>query len=145
MDHITGLFRNCQPVDPADFLKSKARYSDIVVFGGIHPKYYQSLDSDTPIQESAHTASKLADVVVVTGYETGGETDISDLRATRAAVAHHPVCIGSGLTAKNARTQLTLADAAIVGTALKKRGVVPGEQIDENLLQELMEEVLSLR
>ena len=43
-----------------------------------------------------------------------------------------------GFNANNAQAQLALADGAIVGTAIKAGGVVPGEPIDDYLVTQLL-------
>jgi membrane complex biogenesis BtpA family protein len=64
----------------------------------------------------------LADALIVTGAETGAAADPSRLRALREQV-DAPLLLGSGLTAENAAT-FADADGAIVGTSLKRNGVV---------------------
>jgi membrane complex biogenesis BtpA family protein len=67
----------------------------------------------------------LADALIVTGSETGAAADPAMLDALREVV-DAPLIVGSGLTASNA-AMFRAADAAIVGTSLKKRGAVdPG-------------------
>lgn len=66
----------------------------------------------------------LADAVVVSGAATGAPVDVALLRTVRAAAGSRPVLIGSGLTPDNAAELLALADAAIVGTWLKRDGQV---------------------
>ena len=135
MDHVTGDFMGCKSVDPEEFQRVRSKYQTVAVLGGIHPKYYQLKDPKTPIAESARQAMILADAIVVTGESTGGETNIRDMLAVKRAVGEHPVIIGSGLNAYNAPQQLGIADGAIVGSAFKKRGVVIGEPIDEELVR----------
>lgn len=144
LDHVTGDFVGCESVDPADYSRYRRRYPTIVVLGGVHPKYYELVDPSTSIRRSAQTAQDLADAVVVTGTETGIEASLDDLRTVRAAIGDYPLLVGSGLTAANADQQLSIADGAIVGTAFKRRGVVPGETIDEKLVEEFMQVVANI-
>ena len=145
MDHVTGDFLHCQSVDPKPFLRVKDFYSDIAVLGGIHPKYYILKDPLTPINESALAAKLLAEAIVVTGEHTGGEASIKDMQMVKKAVGEHKVLVGSGLNAINVKAQLALADGAIVGTAFKKQGVIPGEPIDEELVKRFMAKVEEIR
>lgn len=62
----------------------------------------------------------LADAIIITGRETGSPADVGRLRAIRQLL-DLPVVIGSGLTAENAAAYAD-ADAAIVGTSLKREG-----------------------
>jgi membrane complex biogenesis BtpA family protein len=64
----------------------------------------------------------LADALIVTGAETGAAADPSRLHSLREQV-DAPLLLGSGLTAENAAT-FPDADGAIVGTSLKRDGVV---------------------
>jgi len=145
MDHVTGDFLCCQSVDSKEFLRIKDFYSDIAVFGGIHPKYYVLKDPLTPIKESALAAEPLTEAVVVTGKYTGGEASLRDIQLVKEAVGGHKVLVGSGLNVINVKAQLALADGAIVGTAFKKQGVLPGEPIDENMLKRFMAFVEEIR
>lgn len=145
LDHVTGKFVGCRSVDPEKFMHLRSHYDQVAILGGIHPKYYRLVKQDTPIADSARTAQRLADAVVVTGKRTGGAANLDDLRAVKATIGVTPVIIGSGLTSENAVEQLTVADGAIVGTAFKRRGVVPGEPIDAGLVSRLMDEVAKLR
>lgn len=61
-----------------------------------------------------------ADVLIVTGGETGEPTDIDAVRQVRAAGL--PVAVGSGVTVDDAHELASLADVLIVGSALKKGG-----------------------
>ena len=64
----------------------------------------------------------LADAIIVTGAETGVAPDASRLDMLRVAV-DAPLIIGSGMNASNAAA-FAAADAAIVGTAMKRDGDV---------------------
>ena len=145
MDHITGDFDSCESVDPEEYLQTRKCYPNIAVFGGIHPKYYELVEPTCSLAECAEKAVTLADAVVVTGQITGDPATLDDLRVARGAIGEHPLVIGSGLNPHNAVSQLSIADGAIVGTAFKKGGVRPGEPVDVELVQQLMDEVAKLR
>jgi len=66
----------------------------------------------------------LADAVIVTGAATGAPVDAALLAEVRGAAGGKPVVIGSGFCLANAQTLLAHANAAIVGTWLKRDGVV---------------------
>ncbi|SDE70820.1 BtpA/SgcQ family protein [Halorientalis regularis] len=67
-----------------------------------------------------------ADGLVVSGPATGSVTDADDLRTVAAARddtdPNVPVFVGSGVTAESVADLLSVADGAIVGTALKEDG-----------------------
>lgn len=145
MDHITGDFNGCEPVDHEEYLATRKCCRDVAVFGGIHPKYYELTDPTCSLAGCAEKAMSLADAVVVTGQVTGDPATLDDLRVAREAIGKHPLVIGSGLNVHNVASQLSIADGAIVGTAFKRDGVQPGEPIDVELVKQLMDEVAKLR
>ena len=65
-----------------------------------------------------------AGALVLSGGRTGDAVDESWLTEVRAAVGDFPVWIGSGLDLDNATRLWPRCDGAIVGTALKRGGVV---------------------
>jgi len=67
-----------------------------------------------------------ADGVIVTGEETAMAPDMDELRHARAA-ARGPLLVGSGTTPENVANILSLADAAIVGSTLKRGGLWSNE------------------
>ena len=67
----------------------------------------------------------LADGLIVTGDFTGEEADIGDVKAVKEVVGEGtPVLVGSGVTEGNIGAYLEWADGVIVGTSLKRDGVV---------------------
>jgi membrane complex biogenesis BtpA family protein len=80
----------------------------------------------------------LADAVVVTGSATGQSVDPKLLERVRSACAGRPVVIGSGLSPFNAPQLLPLAEAAIVGTWIKRDGLVRNE-VDPERVNALVE------
>jgi membrane complex biogenesis BtpA family protein len=78
----------------------------------------------------------LADALVVTGGETGAPPDAAALAAIRGAI-DAPLIVGSGLSAENA-AMFAGADAAIVGTSIKRSGEV-GEAVDRERVVRVVE------
>jgi uncharacterized protein len=70
-----------------------------------------------------------ADAIIVTGAATGAAADPSRLRMLREAIPDAPLVVGSGLTAANA-SQFADADAAIVGTSLKRDGRIDPQRVE---------------
>ncbi|MFC1652043.1 BtpA/SgcQ family protein [Patescibacteria group bacterium] len=141
LDHVTGRFLRCYPVDPHELTIARNKYPEVALLGGIHPKYYTLTDSTTSISESANEAKLLADAVVVTGNRTGGQADLDDIKSAKDAIGSHPLIIGSGVDPDNVCEQLSIADGAIVGTAFKREGVNFGNPIDVSLVEIFMNEV----
>ena len=66
----------------------------------------------------------LADALIVTGPVTGQPAGADDVVTVRKAVPDRPLLVGSGVDASNAAHFLAHADGAIVGTSLKRDGVI---------------------
>ena len=62
--------------------------------------------------------------MIISGPATGQPTQRSDVAEARSAVPEGFILVGSGVTDANARELLSIADGAIVGTSLKRDGVV---------------------
>ncbi len=78
-----------------------------------------------------------ADALIVSGAATGQPTDLGEITAVRTAAPGTPVLIGSGVSPETIAESLRLADGAIVGTALKKEGLISAP-IDPARVQALM-------
>ena len=66
----------------------------------------------------------LANGLIVTGPVTGQPAVADDVAIVRQAVPDRPLLVGSGVDSSNAAHFLAHADGAIVGTSLKKGGVI---------------------
>jgi len=85
-----------------------------------HSSHAITADCDT--WDHAHGADYcLADGLVITGKSTGTSIRTAELESARSAV-ELPLCVGSGVTAESAPELFRLADALIVGSALKRQG-----------------------
>lgn len=80
------------------------------------------ITADVPFEEQVSTMEFMgADGVVVTGNATGQATDEKEI-AIASQACSLPVIIGSGASADSIASLLNHADAAIVGSAIKKDG-----------------------
>lgn len=70
----------------------------------------------------------LADAIIISGAETGAAADPSRLTMLRQTLEDAPLLLGSGLTEANAHF-FAEADGAIVGTSLKRDGVVDAARV----------------
>ncbi len=84
-----------------------------------------------------------ADAVIVSGKMTGAEPDLEDVRETKR-LATRPVLIGSGSNEKNVTTLLQYADGIIVGSSLKKDGVMENP-VDLERVQRFVAAVRAVR
>ena len=146
VDHmqVTGLGR----VYPRS--KELVRYRRLIgaehigIWADVQVKHsHQMLDS-VSLAESAEVAQAHgAEVIIVTGASTGLETPLDTVARVKSAVSC-PVIVGSGFNAQNAAQQFSVADGAIVGTAMKQ-GRDTANPIDPQLAEGLMSVVRALK
>lgn len=72
-----------------------------------------------------------ADAIIITGEATGAQVDVDTLVGLQASQRDVPLLIGSGLTPQNVEHLAPLVDGAIVGSWLKKDGVLSAP-VDES-------------
>jgi membrane complex biogenesis BtpA family protein len=123
------------------FLKAEGVrfFCDVNVKHGSH-----FIISDRSLAEQAHDAeTEGADVLIVTGFETGQAPTADKVRVFAQHVSI-PVLIGSGTTKENAPQLLQYADGAIVGSYFK-RGHEWKQDVDENAVCEFMNVVREFR
>jgi len=137
-----GEFR----IDPVGLMDHRSNIDahDILVFADIQVKYATMLE-DRPLSESARLAcTHRADAIIVTGNASGDAPSVKQIRQAAQGVAESgrvvPVLVGSGLNKSNARSLLSDANGAIVGTALMRAGAV-----DSLAANQLISQVLELR
>ena len=99
--------------------------SDVQILADVLVKHAAPMgqtDIGLVAQETSRRA--LADGLIVSGPATGQATNSFDVSVVRRAVPDGFVLVGSGLNENNVHRILEHADGAIVGTSLKKEGVV---------------------
>lgn len=93
-----------------------------------------------PVTASAKMAEDNgADAIIVTGTTTGEAAPVEIIKEVRKTVKL-PLLVGSGFNAANAAQQLPYIDGAIVGSALKRDGVII-KPVDIERVKTLMETV----
>jgi len=116
---------------------------DVGIFADTDVKHSAPLSAAGYSAESfADTAERgLADAVIASGRGTGEATDPEALEAVVAERESHgldtPVLVGSGVRAETISDVLSVADGAIVGTALKEGGETTGP-VDSERVSELV-------
>ena len=112
--------------DAAETLRYRARLApDVAIFADHLVKHATPLGAQSAKDLRLRG---LADAIIITGPETGAPADperLAELRDETDA----PLIVGSGLDESNA-AQYALADAAIVGTALKRGGKVDPSRVE---------------
>ena len=104
--------------------RSAIRGEDIRVFADVHVKHgSHAIVGDRSIAELTYDTEAFdADVLIATGTRTGDPTRLAEVHEIKD-VASLRVLVGSGLDEGNASELLSLADGAIVGSAMKHEGV----------------------
>lgn len=107
---------------------------------------FASLIGDRSLTARAQSAvfASLADAICVSGPMTGKPVTRQDLEVVKAAVPNTPVIANTGVRLENVRELLAAADAAIVGTSLKRDGNT-WNPVDPDRVQALMDAVRTLR
>ena len=99
----------------------------IKVLADVDVKHSAPLGAPRAIEDEVDDtiARGLADAVIVSGAGTGKGTDPQHVAAVRAAAAGRvPVFVGSGVSVESLDALLPHADGFIVGTSLKRGGLV---------------------
>jgi membrane complex biogenesis BtpA family protein len=118
---------------------------DIRILADVQAKHGVPL-APVPIELEARdcVARALADALVVSGPATGEPTAMSDLKRVRDATPGTPLLVGSGVTAETAADLLAVADGLIVGTAVKRDGVL-ANPVDPGRVRRIVEAARSTR
>ena len=97
--------------------------ADVKIFADVNVKHSAPLVSRSLEDEAAELTGRAgADAVIATGAMTGRAVSLDELRELRAALGETALIAGSGVTPESIAEILTVADAVIVGTAIKKGG-----------------------
>lgn len=111
--------------DAGPLLRERRRIDadDIAILADIQKKHSShTITADLSIGDHARGADFMgADGVIVTGNHTGHAVDIAHLREVCGAT-ELPILVGSGVTPENIKEIFQYADAAIVGSSIKKDG-----------------------
>ncbi|RLG87202.1 MAG: hypothetical protein DRO18_03490 [Thermoprotei archaeon] len=134
-----------EPIAPKLMRYKRLLGAGVKVFADIHVKHGKPL-VNRPIEEVALEAFDrgLADAVIVTGERTGIPPKMNVLRSVKSAVGDRPVIVGSGVNAENIGEILSIADGVIVGTYLKKNGIVTNP-VDVERVKKIMRVANSVR
>ncbi len=129
----------------ADLLRKRKELhaEHIHIFADVDKKHsvaFPGLDLATHIEWTEFYG---ADALIVSGKMTGSAPDIEKVREAKR-LATRPILIGSGTTAENVTAFLQYADGIIVGTSLKKDGVMENP-VDVNRVRQLLDKVRPVR
>ena len=99
--------------------------ADVRIFADVQGKHavpLGAIDLEQHARDLVHRG--LADALIVSGRATGEPTALGDLKRVRDAVPGVAVLVGSGVTPETAAELLSVADALVVGSWLKRDGDV---------------------
>ncbi len=144
---LTGVMATDQGLIEGDAaallrLRKALGAEDVAILADHMVKHASPIAPIDPVQSAKDLRSRgLADALVVTGRETGGEADPARVELVHAAVPDTPILLGSGLSISNARRFIELVDGFIVGTSIKRGGVVDAP-VDSARVRELVDATL---
>ena len=119
-------------------------HCDVKIFADVRVKHASSLAEIPLVREAEDLLQRAhADAVICTGSASGAQIEFADLIRLRNELPQAAIIAGSGVNADNAGKIFQLADAAIVGTALKYENKI-SNRIDPNKAQELLRIVKGL-
>jgi membrane complex biogenesis BtpA family protein len=103
--------------------RGQGRSGEVWIVADVHVKHGRPLFASDLVQAARDLVARGgADALVVSGVATGAPTDLQDLQAVREALPDTFLFAGSGVRKETLGGVLALADAVIVGTALKRGG-----------------------
>lgn len=131
---IAGTIEACA----ADLLRYRKTIGaeHIPIFTDIKKKHAaHEITADISLIDTAKEAEFfLSDGLIITGSRTGEPVDVEQLHAVKEAV-DLPVMVGSGITADNLKQCYSIADAFIIGSALKKDGLWSNAMEEDAVVQ----------
>lgn len=110
----------------------------VKILADVQVKHAHMLLPDISIEQSAkEAADNGADGIIVTGSVIGEETPLDMIRRVKKVV-NIPVLAGSGVKASNIKSQMEIADGAIIGSSLKEGGILTNP-VSFELVKEVMD------
>jgi len=107
-------------------LRYRARLaSKAEIFADVHVKHAVPLGEWSLECAAIDTVERgLADALIISGVGTGRAADLVEVERVRKACPTAKLILGSGVNTGNVRNYLRFADGVIVGSSLKKAGVL---------------------
>ena len=99
---------------------------DTLILGGVRLKNQPYL-SGNDLETDLKIAMTRGDGIIVTGNDTGLETDLDKVKEFRSLLGDFSLVVGAGVRIENCVEQMAVADGAIIGSSLKSGGHVTGE------------------
>lgn len=110
----------------------------VKILADVQVKHAHMLLPYITVEQSAKEASENgADAIIITGSVVGEETPLDMIEKVKRIVKI-PVLAGSGVKAGNIKGQMEIADGAIIGSSLKKDGILTNP-VSYELVKEVMD------
>lgn len=118
-------------------LRNRLGIPQVKILADVQVKHTHML-ANVDIKDSIHDAvSNGADVLIITGAACGMEAPIELVRTAKSLV-NIPVLAGSGVNAGNIKEQFTVADGGIIGSSIKKGGILTNP-VDPELARKVVD------
>ncbi len=103
----------------------KTHCAEVRILADVLVKHATPLDGTDIVRVAKATLHRGgADALIVSGPVTSEPTDLQDLAKVREALPEAPLFVGSGVTEDSVEGLLKVADGIIVGTNLKRDGII---------------------
>lgn len=132
IDSVVGHVKERDEPSLHEFFKIERENSDACLIGGVRFKYQPVLSSHT-VEEDLKTAMTRCDGICVTGEATGENTSIEKIKQFKDTVGNFPVIVAAGITKETLEEQMSIADAAIIGSYFKDTRIDTGDVCAEHV------------
>ncbi len=106
-------------------LHAKKRYqSNVLIFADVAVKHTLPLVDQSIESLISQAIDACADAIILTGSATGHSPSLKDAVLYKSVAKDFPIFIGSGINESNVFDFLQIADGIIVGSSIKKDGIV---------------------
>lgn len=128
----------------ADLMRKKKELnSNVKIYADVNVKHSYPIINQN-IEDVINSAIDAgANAIILTGLSTGKAPTVEDAKKFKKIVGDIPLLIGSGVNVDNIEGLLAYADGAIVGSSIKKNGVV-SNPVCEQRTRKLIEKVTSI-
>lgn len=124
--------------------RTKIGADDVALFDNIAPEFASAVGRRTLAERAQGAAFLGMDAILISGPAAGVSFEMSDLREAKAAAPDVAVVANTGVRAERMAEIFAVADAAIVGTSLKRDGVTWNE-VDGDRARRLMDAARAAR
>lgn len=118
IDSVVGHVKSRDEASLQEFFDLYRSTCQAKLIGGVRFKY-QPVLSEKTVAEDLAIATTRCDAIAVTENATGEETSLAKIELFRKELPEFPLIVAAGVTKENAKAQLKICDAAIVGSYFK--------------------------